>query len=76
MTWEAGAWCLSVVTGLWNRVIQVFGSNRPLESCHPDARFKQAIEAMSSLRGVVRWHGIYGFKGRHRKVFTSLFRLP
>ena len=43
----------------------LFGCHWPMEPCHPDARFKQAIEAMSSLRGVVRWLGIYGFKGRH-----------
>jgi len=54
----------------------LFGCHGPLEPCYPGVRFKQAIEAMSSPRGAVRWLGIYGFKGRHRKVFTSLFRLP
>ena len=54
----------------------LIGCHGPLEPCHPGVRFKQVLEAMSSLRGTVRWHGIYGFKGRHRKVFTSLFRLP
>jgi len=76
MTWEADLCCFSVFTGLESHVIQVFGSNRPLEPCHPRARFKQAIEAMSSLRGAARWLGIYGFKGRHKRVFTALFRLP
>ena len=54
----------------------LFGCHRPLEPCRLGARFKQALEAMSSLRGAVRWLGIYGFKGRNNKVFTSLFRLP
>ena len=53
-----------------------FGCHRPVEPCHPDARFKQALGAMSSPRGKVRWLGIYGFKGRHKRVFTALFRLP
>ena len=76
MTWEAGACCFSVVTGLWNRVIQALGSNRPLKPCHPSVRFKQAIEAMSSPRGVVRWHGIYGFKGRHKRGFCCFVPPP
>ena len=66
----------SVQTGPWSRVIQVFGSNRHLEPCHPDARFKQILGAMSSPRGAARWLRIYGFKGRHKRVFTALFRLP
>jgi len=72
MTWEADLCCFSVVTGLWSHVIQAFGSNRPLKPCRPGVRFKQAFEAMSSPRGAVRWHGIYGFKGRHRKGFLLL----
>ena len=31
MTWEADLSCFSVVTGLWNRVIQALGSNRHLQ---------------------------------------------
>ena len=47
----------------------LFGFHGSVEPCHPSARFKQAIEAMSSPRGTVRWHGIYGFKGRHKWGF-------
>jgi len=54
----------------------LIGFHGPVEPCHPGVRFKQVLEAMSSLRGTARRLGIYGFKGRHRKIFTSLFRLP
>ena len=54
----------------------LFGFHWTLKPCHPDTRFKQALEAMSSPRGAARWLGIYGFKGRHRKGFTALSRLP
>ena len=50
--------------------------HRLLKPCHPDARFKQALEAMSSLRGTVRWHGIYGFKGRHKWGFCFFVPPP
>ena len=54
----------------------LFGFHGSVEPCRSGARFKQALEAMSSPRGAARWLGIYGFKGRHRKGFTSLSRLP
>ena len=54
----------------------LIGFHRPLKPCRPGTRFKQALEAMSSPRGVVRWLGIYGFKGRRKWGLTSLFRLP
>ena len=54
----------------------LIGFHWPMEPCHPGARFKQAFEAMSSLRGTVRWLGIYGFKGRHKWGSASLSRLP
>ena len=47
----------------------LFGFHWSVEPCHPDARFKQALEGMSSPRGTVRWHGIYGFKGRNKRGF-------
>ena len=52
------------------------GSNRPLKPCHPGTRFKQALEAMSSLRGAVRWLGIYGFKGRRKWGFYCFVPPP
>ena len=50
----------------------LFGFHGPVEPCRSGARFKQALEAMSSLRGTARWLGIYGFKGSHRKGFLLL----
>ena len=47
----------------------LFGCHGSVEPCHPSVRFKQALGAMSSPRGAVRWHGIYGFKGRHKIDF-------
>ena len=52
----------------------LIGFHGPVEPCHPDARFKQAIETMSSPRGTARWLGIYGFKGRHK--WGSYFFVP
>ena len=54
----------------------LFGFHRPLKPCHPGARFKQALEAMSSLREAVRWLGIYGFKGRHKWGFYCFVPPP
>ena len=54
----------------------LFGCHRPLEPCHPGTRSKQALEAMSSLRGTARWLGIYGFKGRHKWGFYCFVPPP
>ena len=54
----------------------LIGFHWTLKPCHPDARFKQAFEAMSSPRGAARWLGIYGFKAVTKGVSASLSRLP
>ena len=54
----------------------LIGCHGPMKPCHPGARFKQAIGAMSSPRGMARWHGIYGFKGRHKWGFNFFVPPP
>ena len=54
----------------------LFGFHGPLKPCRPGVRFKQALEAMSSPRGKVRWLGIYGFKGRHKRGFCCFVPPP
>ena len=54
----------------------LFDFHRPMKPCYPGARFKQAIGAMSSQRGSVRWHGIYGFKGRRKWGFYFFVSPP
>ena len=54
----------------------LFGCHGPVEPCHPSVRFKQALEAMSSPRGAVRWLGIYGFKGSHKWGFCFFVPPP
>ena len=54
----------------------LFDFHWPMEPCYPGARFKQALEAMSSPRGAAWWHGIYGFKGRNKWGFCFFVPPP
>jgi hypothetical protein len=53
----------SVQTGTWSRVIQVFGSNRPLEPCHPRGGRRDGLGSMAS-------------RAVKNGVLTALSRLP